>query len=255
MPYGVSIYGAYTIALQDNSAFWLCNDLTVRRREGQIPTRISNPGIEAILQQANQANQLAGAYALTPTWHGHPMYVLTIPQAMRTLCYDCVTQQWFELSSIVSSQQVQWRALSWYNGFGLQLIGDSLTGQIGFLDPTTELEFGVGNPVGVVITLQPLYQQNKRVTLWRTEAVLTAGQGFVPGVAPKVTLNLSDNWGATFYTAGSEDQTLGVPGDTDNRSQWFVLGQHRSVVQQLVVTDSSPLFAVGVTSDYDLDDS
>src|SRR5580700_5327215 len=65
MPYGVSIYGAYTIALQDNSAFWLCNDLTVRRREGQIPTRISNPGIEAILQQANQANQLAGAYALT----------------------------------------------------------------------------------------------------------------------------------------------------------------------------------------------
>jgi hypothetical protein len=255
MPYGVSIYGAYTIALQDNTAFWLCNDLSIRRREGQTPARISNPGIEAILQQANQANQLTGAYAMTPTWHGHPMYILTIPLAARTLCYDCLTQQWWELTSIISGHQVQWRVLSWYNGFGLQLVGDSLTGQIGFLDPTTELEFGAGNPVTCAITLQPIYQQNKRITTWRTEAVVTAGQGFVPAVAPKIMLNLSDNWGQTFYTVGSEDQTLGVPGDTDNRAQWFVLGQHRSLVQQIVVTDSTPLFTVDVTSDYEVDDS
>jgi hypothetical protein len=254
MPYGVHPLAAYSIALQDNSVFWVCNDFTVRRRNGQTPVRVSEPGIEAVIRNAQANNELTGAYALTPTWDGHPMYILTIPLAGRTLAYDCVTQQWWELSSVIGGQEVQWRALSWYNGFGQQLIGDSQTGTIGFLDATTFNEFG--GPTNIcALTFQPIYEQNKRITTRRLEAAVTAGAGLVPGYAPKITLYLSDDWGTTFYLLGSEDQTLGVPGDTSNRSYWLNLGQHRSLVAQLRVTDASPAFFVDVNADLEIDGS
>lgn len=248
MPYGVSPFCAYTVALQDSSPFWVANDLTVRRRQGQVPQKVSNPYVEKVLQEANQNNELTGAYALTPTWHGHPMYILTIPLAGHSLVYDCLTQQWFDLSSVIGTNEAYWRPLSYYNGFGLQLVGDGQTGQIGFLDPTVTTEFGGSNNI-CAVTLQTLYNQNKRIIVRRIEAVVTAGQGFVPGVAPKIELFLSDNWGVTFYTAGDDNQTLGVPGDTDSRSYWLNLGAHRSLVPQIRVTDSTPVFTVDVNAD------
>ena len=252
MPLGVHPQCQFSAVLQDNTVFWVANDLSVRRREGQTPLRVSNPGIELVLQEAQQAGQLTGTYALAPVWHGHPMLVITVPLAARSLVYDCVTQQWWELSSIVSGQDVQWRPLSWYNGFGRQLVGDGLSGTIGFLDPTVNTEYGSANPTLCQMILQPIYNQNKRVIVRRIEAVITVGQGTVNAYAPKVTLLLSDNWGTTFYPVGDEDQTLGMPGDTDDRAFWLNQGAHRSLVAMLRVTDSSPLFTVDVNADIEL---
>lgn len=252
MPLGVHPQCQFTPVLQDNTVFWVANDLSVRRREGQTPLRISNPGTELALQEAQAANQLTGTYCLTPTWNGHPMVVVTIPLAARSLVYDCVTQQWWDLSSIINGQDVQWRPLSSYNGFGEQLLGDGLTGTIGFLDPTINTEFGSANPTLCQVLMQPIYNQNKRVIVRRLEAAVTPGQGTVGAYAPKISLLLSDNWGTTFYPVGDEDQTLGVPGDTDNRSYWLNLGAHRSLVSKLQITDSSPTFFIDVNADIEL---
>ena len=54
MPYGVHPQCPYSIALQDNSVMWVANDLTVRRRDGQTPVRVSTPDIEALLSNANK---------------------------------------------------------------------------------------------------------------------------------------------------------------------------------------------------------
>jgi hypothetical protein len=251
MPYGTHPQGAYAVCLQDNSPFWLCNDLTVRRRSGQTPVRVSQPGIEAILQQANQLGLLQGCYMLAPSWQGHPMVVLTIPLMQRTMVYDCVNQSWFELVSEVNGQEVQWQALTWYNGFGLQLIGSANAGSIGYLDPTVQTEFGT-TPVVRAFTTQPIYSGNNRIIVRRIECVVTSGQGPTPGVAPKVDLLLSDNWGATYMDAGDQTQTLGVPGDTDNRSVWWNQGQHRSLVNQFRITDASPTFYVDATAEIEV---
>lgn len=248
MPYGMHPSCAYSIALQDNSPFWVCNDLTIRRRQGQTPVRISTPYIEYQLAIANQNSMLKGCYALAPTWNGHPFYILTIPLMQVTYAYDCVTQQWFNLVSEIGGQEVQWQALSYYNGFGLQLIGSSGTGGVGYLDPTTQLEFN-STPVVCTFTMQPIYSKNNRIVVRRLELVMTAGQGPTPGVAPKVDLFLSDNWGASFYVANDDSQTLGVPGDTENRALWWNLGQHRSLVPQFRITDASPTFTVDVHAD------
>lgn len=258
MPYGVHPSCGFTIALQDNTVFWVANDLTVRRREGQTPMRVSTAAIEAILLNANKQGNLVGCYALSspagsPTWAGHPFYILTIPNAGITVAYDCVTQQWFSLVSVVGGQEIQYRGLCYLNAFGKQLIGDAESGQIGFLDDQVATEFGKANaPVVVAMTTQPIYQGNNRISVRRFEAVLTAGAGPTPGVAPKVSLLISDNWGQTYDPSGDDAQTLGLPGDTDNRAIWWNLGQHYSLVLQVRVTDASPLFTIAFEIDYDI---
>jgi hypothetical protein len=254
MPYGVHPQCGFSISLQDNSVMWVANDLTVRRRNGQTPTRISTAGVEAVLSNANKFGLLPGTFSLAspaggPTWNGHPFWILTIPLAERTLVYDCVTQQWFDLVSVVHGQEIQYRGLSYLNAFGKQLIGDSESGTIGFMDDTVQTEFGNPNaPVVCAFTTQPLYKGNNRQIVRRVEAVVTAGAGPTPSVAPKIDLLLSDNWGETFDVSGDDSQTLGVPGDTSNRAIWWNVGQYYSLVMQFRVTDASPTFTVSVTA-------
>jgi hypothetical protein len=258
MPYGIHPLCGFTIANQDNSFFFVANDLTVRRREGQTPVRVSTASVEAVLLNANKQGNLVGAFAVAspagcPTWAGHPFYILTIPAAGRTLVYDCVTQQWFDLVSVVGGQEIQYRAQCYLNAFGKQLIGDSESGRIGFLDDQVQNEFGNASaPVVCAFTTQPIYEGNNRITTRRVEAVVTAGAGPTPGVAPKISCLLSDNWGQTFDASGDDSQTLGLPGDTDNRAIWWNLGQHYSLVLQFRVTDASTTFAVALEADIEV---
>lgn len=255
MPYGVHPLCAFSVAIQDNSVFWVANDLTVRRREGQTPVRVSTTAIEELLLNANKQGTLSSIYSVcspagSPTWAGHPFYMLTIPSQGITVAYDCVTQQWFSLVSVINGQEIQYRALSYFNAFGKQLIGDSEAGQIGYLDDQVSTEFGSANaPVVCAITTQPLYDGNNRLVVRRLEAVITAGAGPTPGVAPRVDLLLSNNWGQTFEASGDDSQTLGLPGDTGNRAIWWNLGQHYSLVSQIRVTDASTLFTIDIQAE------
>jgi hypothetical protein len=255
MPYGVHPQCPYSIANQDNSFFWVANDLTVRRREGQTPVRVSTAAIEEILANANKQGTLPSIYAVTspagsPTWAGHPFYMLTVPAQGLTVVYDCVTQQWFSLVSVVNGQEIEYRALSYFNAFGKQLIGDSQAGQIGYLDDQVSTEFGNANaPVVCGITTQPLYLGNNRLVVRRLEAVISAGAGPTPGVAPRVDLLTSYNWGQTYEASGDESQTLGLPGDTGNRAIWWNLGQYYGLVIQIRVTDASTLFTIDIQAE------
>lgn len=258
MPYGVHPVCAFSVALQDNSVFWVANDLTVRRREGQTPVRVSTAAVEEILLNANKQGTLSSIYAVaspagSPTWCGHPFYILTIPGQGVTIAYDCVTQQWFDLVSVMGGQEIEYRALSYLNAFGKQLIGDAQSGQIGFLDDQVSTEFGNSlTPVICAITTQPIYKGNNRVTVRRLEAVITAGAGPAPGVAPRVSLLLSDDWGQTFDVSGDDSQTLGLPGDTENRAKWWNLGQHYSLVCQVRITDASTLFNIDLQAEIEV---
>lgn len=164
----------YSVAKQDQSIFWVANDWTVRRRNGQTPTRVSNSGIENILMTSD----LTGCYALTPSVAGHPLWILTMPNALspdgytgRTIGFDCLTQKWFELESF---GQGSWRPLCYYNGAGLQLLGDSLSDQVGSLDTTNFTEFGAIQRCE--FTTQGIYDGHNRITHQRLELVATVGQ-------------------------------------------------------------------------------
>jgi len=272
----------YTVANQDQSIFWVANDKTVRRRNGQTPVRVSNSGIEAALEKAN----LKGAYALTPSIAGHPMWVLVMPNEPRTLVYDCLTSQWFDLNSYGLGY---WRIQAWHNAFNksLQLVGDTQGAGVGFLDTTVFAEFGTVMPL--TFDAQSVYDGNNRISHKRLEVMMTAGKpdpvvtsvnrrlletgsfrlmesgagassplgavrllesgftGAFLGNPAKFTLYVSDDSGRTFRAF--PDRNLGVTGDYNHRMPWFNLGQSRSRVYRGLISDPTPTFTVQITAE------
>lgn len=249
----------YSIAKQDNSTFWLASDLTVRRRNGQTPVRVSNSGVEQILQQIasplGNAGNLSGCYALSPTVSGHPLWILQLPNAIspdgytgRTLCYDCLTQKWFELQSYGANSQPMgmWRALCYYNGAGGQLVGDSQSSVVGMLDPYATTEFG--SPQICEFTTQSLYDKHNRLSCRRLELVVTAGATSSLITAPRIDLLVSYDAGGSFESF-ADPQTTGVAGDTLSRAVWWNLGQGRDLGFKFRITDQTPAFFVDIQAE------
>lgn len=228
---------------QDQSVFWFANDGTIRRREGQTPQKVSNSGIEQLLAQIIVAGQVTGCYALCPIVGGHLLYILTFPNAGHTIAYDCTTQEWCELES---NGYTIWRPLCYHNGLGLQLVGDSVSANIGFLDVTSFQEFGVDQVV--TIQTQPVYIEHNRTVHRRLELVITTGNTVVGAPVNGVTLNVSDDSGQTFWNQG-DNPTLGANGATQTRVVWFNLGQSRDRVYNFQITGETPLFAVNINTE------
>lgn len=242
MQIGAHPQAGYTVALQDQSVFWVANDLTVRRRNGQTPVRVSNSGIEAVLEE-NKEN-LLGCFAMTCTIGGHPLWVLNIPLASRTLVYDCLTTEWFELESLID-QLGYWRPLCSYNAQGLQLVGDSQSTQIGYLDASTFTEFT--QPMRARLSTQSIYDKHNRITTNRVELVVTCGEGASLTSGAKATLLKSKDSGAT-YTA-RQTQSLGALGQRQARVFWTKLGQQRDLALAFQISDPTPTFTVDIQAD------
>ncbi len=229
----------YSVALQDQALFWVGNDKTVRRKNGQTPTRVSNSGIEAILEHAN----LQGSYALTPNIAGHPCWVFVMPAAFRTIAYDCLTSEWFEIESYGLGY---WRALSYNNAYGRQFVGDSQNGRIGYLDTSTFNEFGTS--LVATFTTQPVYMDHNRIVSRRLELVISTGQDGFTGA--NLSLYVSDDSANTFR--GFPNRSLGNIGDYWVRVVWFNLGQTRNRVYKFSTSDPTPTFTVQITTDVEL---
>lgn len=243
MQIGCQEGAAYSVALQDQSVFWLANDGTIRRREGQTPQRVSNSGIEQLLATIIAANQVTGCYALAPTVGGHPLYILTFPLSGNTIAYDCLTQEWCELESYGFNT---WRPLCYHNGLGLQLVGDSGTSGLGYLNVGAFQEWGTQQVV--TIQTQSVYFEHNRIVHRRLELAITTGNTVVGSPVTGCTLNVSDDSGQTFWNQG-DNPSLGANGATQTRLTWFNLGQSRDRVYQFQFTGNTPLFAVNVTTD------
>lgn len=218
----------YTIAKQNNAVSWVGNDRVVWNTASG---RISNHGIESILEQAD----LSGSYAFTYSLGGHPMYVLQLPSEQRTLVYDFTTQQWHEMESFGLGF---WRVLCCYNAFGKQLIGDSQSGQIGFLDSSVFTEFGTVRASYWIH--QAVYDGNNRLSHRRVEIVL--GQGYATlsgqGSNPMITCYVSDDGGVTFRALPM--RSLGTIGQYINRAFWMNCGMARRRVYKFLLSDPVP---------------
>ena len=243
MPIGCQEGAQYSIAIQDQSFFWLANDGTIRRRDGVTPLRVSNSGIEQILATIIKAGQVTGCYALTPTVGGHPLYILTFPASGNTIAYDALTQEWCELESYGFNT---WRPLCYHNGLGLQLVGDSSTEGIGFLDVNAFEEWGTTQYV--TIQTQSVYYEHNRIVHRRLELAVTTGNTVTGSPITGVTLNVSDDSGQTWWNQG-DNPSLGANGATQTRIYWMNLGQSRDRVYQFQFSGNSPLFAVNITTE------
>lgn len=224
-----------TLCSQDNSPFMLASDKTFRRLDSNWQ-RVSQHGIEAVI---NRLSAISDGFAIPFTQEGHLCVAFTFPSAARTLVFDATTQQWHERDSLGHGA---WRVNCIANVYGKQIVGDSLSGKLGYLDSDTFEEWG--EPQRVSWTYQSIYADRNRASHRRFELVVAAGQGLVTGQGsnPLATLKASDNGGETFVSRPV--RSLGVRGNYEARAVWWNLGTSPNRVYKVDVTDPIPLFAI-----------
>lgn len=234
-----------SLAQQDNSVFWLANDLTFRRMASPFPIKVSQYGIDASVQRYTKVDDCFG---FSYSQDGHLFACFTFPFAGHTLVLDASTGEWHERESYGLHR---WRPNCSVNAYGMQLVGDSISGKIGILDPNIFTEWG--EPQVVEWQYQSIYAARKRISLRRFELVANPGDAPLIGQGSGgclATLKLSEDGGKTFDT--QPVRSLGATGDYTEESVWTNLGTAKDWVCRMQLTDPTPLFTTDTVVDYEL---
>lgn len=224
-----------SIIKEDNSVFFLGDDLIFYRLNGVVPVRVSTHAIEA--SWAKYPLQ-SDATCFSLTWQGHKWVVLTFPSGNATWVYDIATNMWHERISFNStgSSMLRWRGNAYCNIYGMNLIGDAFTGQIGIMDDTVFTEYG--NTLQAYLVAPVIHSDRHRVFMQRFELDVESGVGLTSGQGsdPQIMLDWSDDGGRTF-SAQQPWQSAGKIGEYTKRLRWLRLGQFRNRVFRVTIAD------------------
>jgi hypothetical protein len=150
-----------SLAKLDNTIFWLDDRLIVRRLSGVTPVRVSHHGVEDALQGYGDVSR---AYGLAYTFDGHLHYALTVPE-QGTWVFDVTTGRWHER---VSFDGPHWRVIA-VAQIGTQVWALHEDGRLGIMQAGRYTEFG--DPQIMSWTHQPIYSENKRLSIAEIELV------------------------------------------------------------------------------------
>jgi len=222
----IGCFNGRTVAKQDNSVFWLANDYTVRRLDGNTPIRVSSHAVEQSIVNAT----IGSARAFSYSQDGHLFYVLTFPEV--TWVYDATTQQWHERQSYGRDN---WDVICHAKAYGREIVGDQRSNKVGYLDPSTYDEWG--NTLVMLWRYQPIYAEANLAFHDRLELVLETGVGLTTGQGsdPEVLLRYSNDGGQTWTAL--PNRSIGPIGRYDARVVWSRLGSARQRVYEMSVSD------------------
>ena len=181
IPYG---FEPQSVAIIDNSVWWVSPDGCIYRNEGYKPLRVSTHAVEAVVDVSNPDNALAVAYMQ----EGHSLYAVTFTDLQRTLVYDVATQRWHDRTSSASLTG-PWRPLVAGRVGELVYVGDA-AGRFYSLDPNAGTDDGV--PIVSQVTFPPLYATTRRAFCSRFELEAECPPG------ADVLLSWSDDGGKTY---------------------------------------------------------
>jgi hypothetical protein len=166
------------------------NDAGVYQLAGTAYNKVSPPDLDrliAAIPSANADTLIAFVY----TEGGKSFWVLQSP----TWCWEfnLNTQKWEERSSLQAGQFVPWRATGSLNAFGKWLVGDTLSQTLGFIDPTTQQEYG--SPVQIRMESAPVVDFPNRANIARSDWNFITGVGLSAGTtqtaqAPQVSISI-----------------------------------------------------------------
>ena len=214
--------------------YFIADDHTVRRLDGNQPVRISTHYIEQLLQSTFT---LSSGEAFSFWYEGHFFMGFTFNEG--TIVYDAMTQEWHERKSF---NREYWRFGHMQRFAGKWLAGDRDSNEIVELDVQT-FDEAVNDPqmasnVQVMEwTYQPIYADGIRAFHDRLEVRFEAGVGTTTGQGsdPKIMMEYSDDGGQTWRSLPT--RTLGKKGEYKDRAVWHNLGSSRQRVYRGSVSD------------------
>jgi hypothetical protein len=227
-----------TALKEDNSVFFLGDDLIFYRLNGIIPIRISTHAIEQAWQSYPVVSD---AFAFSYTWEGHKFITITFPTQNVTWEYDISTNLWHERESWDSNNNSmgRWRANCYVSFANMDLIGDAYSGQIGYMTNTVNTE--LGNTIRILMVAPHIHQDRKRIfhTILELDMETGVGASSGQGTDPQVMLSWSNDGGRT-YLPFQEWDSLGRQGAYLTRLRWLRLGQARQRTYKVHITDPVP---------------
>jgi len=226
---------ALTTVKEDNSVFFLGNDLIFYRLNITQPVRVSTHAIEDAWQSYSTVSD---AFAFSYTFEGHKFVVITFPTANKTWVYDISTGLWHERESLDMNNRTygRWRGNCYAQCYNHGLVGDQFSGAIGYLDRVNFTEFG--NTMREVLVSPPLSNERKRTFVSLFELDVETGVGLPTGQGsdPQIMLDWSRDGGRTFVGLSLWD-TMGKIGQYLTRVRWLRLGQSRQWYFRVTITD------------------
>jgi len=226
---------ALTPIKEDNSVFFLGDDVIFYRLNNMAPQRISTHALESEWQKYSTVSD---AFTFSYTHEGHKFVVLTFPSGNTTWVYDVSTNLWHERISWdqFGNNLGRWRGNCHQSCYNLNLIGDAFSGQIGSLDASVFTEFG--STMQLLCVTPMAHNDRKRIYVSRFELDVDSGIGLTTGQGrdPQVMLRWSRDGGRTFSDL-QQWHSIGVLGAYLQRLRWLKLGQGRQWCFQITCSD------------------
>lgn len=228
--------GARSVVKEDNCVFFLGNDLIYYKIDNGKPVRVSTHAIE--LEWATYP-VVSDINAFSYTYGGHKFVVLNFPTVSRTWVFDISTGLWHERVSWDQNNNSlgRWRVGSGIIAYNQQLFGDAFNGTIGVLNPNISTEYG--NTVPITLVSPPIHSDRVRLFHDSLELDMETGVGTTTGQGqnPMVIMDFSNDSGRTYTSLGIQPSSMGAIGNYQTRVRWTRLGQSRTRVYRVRMTD------------------
>jgi hypothetical protein len=224
-----------SVATADGSLFFIARD---NNGTNQIVRTVQNYQImvisnRAVTYQISQYETVEDAYAFAYQKDGHEFYVVTFPTAKKSWSYDISNHTWQERESFTGTIYSQYRGNCHAPFANKNLIGDSVSGKIFYLDDSSYIEDG--QPIRRLTTSAPIFFQNKRLTFYSIELLFDPAIGNDDEDDPQIMLRISrdggNTWGNTLYGK------IGKVGEYFRRVLFTKLGSGRKWIFEISVTD------------------
>ena len=221
-----------SVAVGDNSVWWLGTDGIVYRSENFLARRVSTHALEWVIRQTNP---LLAVRAVFTVENGHSFYALTLG-GNRTFVYDCATKVWHNRASS-SDGTGDWRPAAVQNWFGANFYGDNRSNAIFATALNVMTEDGAALFRQAV--LPPLWAGTARGFCSRLEIETETGTGMASGT---VTLDWSDDGGTTWV--GNRPLSLGAAGELRKRLYATRLGSFRQRMFRITTMGSPTVYGI-----------
>lgn len=210
---------------------------------GNTVEKVSTTAIDSILQDLTSA-QLDEVFAWSYAQKGAYFVGFTLPDT--TIVFDTISKRWHERKSFIDDDLIRFRVNSLITAYGRVLVGDSIDGRIGHLDPDTFTEYG--EVIFGRVATQPFQNNMQSFTVPSLELTVESGVGNKDAPDPKVRFERSVNGGNVFRD--SRTRPMGKVGEYERRAIWNRNGRtSRFDVYRFTMTGAFKRVIIQLTAD------
>lgn len=232
------IVGKYAVAGFDNSIAWVGENGVVYRLESYVPKRISDHGVERLIQSLPVAER-EQIEVFTYPLNGHEY--LHVHCARWTKVYDAATQQWHDRETLNAGG---WRARGVVQAWGRLIAGDRLTGALTEVDADsfTDLDRQI-----VADMVSPVFHAFPGgMVIHEAHVDLAVGYGSALDRMPLMQFAVSKDGGLTF--GDWREVPIGKRGEYSTRAIVRRLGRfsQKGAVIRVRISDPVPRALVSI---------